>query len=114
MSDLLRVLLAGGGTGGHVYPSLAVVASAQSGPDSMAEFQYVGSANGMERPIVERTGMPYHAVEAGAVRGRSPLAAAIGLARSLRGVSQSRELIRRFRPHVVLATGGFVCVPVVL
>ena len=114
MSDHLRVLLAGGGTGGHVYPSLAVVASARSANESTAEFQYVGSANGLERPIVEKTGMPFYAVEAGAVRGRSPFSAAIGLARTLRGVSQSREIIRRFRPHVVLATGGFVCVPVVL
>lgn len=114
MSDQLRVLLAGGGTGGHVYPSLAVVASARDATDSSAEFRYAGSSNGLERPIVERAGLPFQSVDAGAVRGRSAVAAAVGLVRCLRGVSQSREVIRRFQPHAVLATGGFVCVPVVL
>ncbi len=114
MSQSLRVLLAGGGTGGHVYPSLAVVASSQGVVDEPPDFQYVGSAIGLERPIVEKAGLPFHAVDAGAIRGRSPMAAVVGLARCARGVSQSRGLIRRLRPHAVLATGGFVCVPVVL
>ncbi|MGH2461490.1 MAG: UDP-N-acetylglucosamine--N-acetylmuramyl-(pentapeptide) pyrophosphoryl-undecaprenol N-acetylglucosamine transferase [Chloroflexota bacterium] len=110
----MRVLLAGGGTGGHVYPSLAVVASARELADSAPEFQYAGSSNGLERPIVERAGLPFRTVDAGAVRGRSAVAAGLGLARCLRGISQAREVIRRFQPHVVLATGGFVGVPVVL
>lgn len=110
MSAPWRILLTGGGTGGHVYPALAAAASAGDG----ARFAYVGTATGLEKSIVERTNYAFTAVEAGAVRGRSPLAAARGLLRTARGVAQSRAAMRHFRPDAVLATGGFVCVPVVL
>ena len=112
MSGPLRVLLTGGGTGGHVYPALAVAASAAE--TGTAEFRYVGTAGGMEADIVRAAGLPFTAVQAGAVRGRTPIGAAIGLARTVRGIAEARAVIRRFRPDVVLATGGFVCVPVVL
>lgn len=114
MTTPLRILLAGGGTGGHVYPSLSVAAQANGSGGQAAEFLYVGGTGGLERGIVEKTGMPFEAVAAGAVRGRSPIAGALGLSRSLQGVAQARRIIRRFRPSAVLATGGFVCVPVVL
>jgi len=114
MSGTFRLLLTGGGTGGHVYPSLAVAASAAKAADWTVQCRYVGTADGMERAIVEQAGLPFDAVDAGAVRGRSPMVAFAGLARILRGVPQARRIIRDWRPAVVLATGGFVCVPVVL
>lgn len=110
MSPSLRIMLTGGGTGGHVYPALAAAARADAG----TAFAYVGTATGLEKDIVAGTGYPFTPVEAGAVRGRSPLAAARSLLRTARGVAQSRAAIRHFQPDAVLATGGFVCVPVVL
>jgi UDP-N-acetylglucosamine--N-acetylmuramyl-(pentapeptide) pyrophosphoryl-undecaprenol N-acetylglucosamine transferase len=109
----LRVLLSGGGTGGHVYPALAVVsAAARTGRN--ADFRFVGTSNGLERGIVARTSLPYEAIDAGALRGRSPIAAIASVGHNMLGTSQALALIRRYRPDVILATGGFVCVPVVL
>lgn len=114
MSETLRVLLTGGGTGGHVYPGLAVASRAAEQSQVVAQFRYAGTDDGMERSIVEKAGIPFEAVDAGPVRGRSPAAALAGLVRCLRGIRQARQILKRFQPRVVLATGGFVCVPVVL
>lgn len=115
MSETLRLVLTGGGTGGHVYPALAVTEAARIDPTSPpVEFRYVGSPDGMERGLVEPTGIPYEVVAAGAIRGRSPLTALRGFLRMAQGVSQARALFARYHPHAVLATGGFVGVPVVV
>lgn len=93
-----------------MYPSLAMAARADAG----TEFLYLGTQSGLEAGIVARAGFPFEAVEAGAIRGRSPVAAGRSVLRMLRGVAQARSLMHRFRPEAALATGGFVCVPVVL
>lgn len=110
MNEPLRIVLAGGGTGGHVYPLLAVAEAADPG----TAFQYVGAPGGLEGTIVGKTALPFATVDAGAVRGRSPLPAGRGLLRMVRGVAQARALLDRFDAGAVLATGGFVSVPVVV
>jgi UDP-N-acetylglucosamine--N-acetylmuramyl-(pentapeptide) pyrophosphoryl-undecaprenol N-acetylglucosamine transferase len=109
----LRVMLSGGGTGGHVYPALTVVAAAQAAGRA-AEFEYVGSSTGLESGIVAKTKLPFESIDAGAFRGRSPIAALKSVVHNVRGGVQAIRLLRRFRTDVVLATGGYVCVPVVL
>lgn len=109
-----RILLTGGGTGGHVYPALAAAASGRDGEDEPIDFLYVGTMDGLERGIVEKAGIRFGAIDAGAIRGRSIVSAGAGIARNLRGIVQARRIIREFQPDAVLATGGFVCVPVVL
>jgi UDP-N-acetylglucosamine--N-acetylmuramyl-(pentapeptide) pyrophosphoryl-undecaprenol N-acetylglucosamine transferase len=110
-----RLILTGGGTGGHVYPALATLAAARAGTGENApEVLYVGSRLGLEGDIVRGAAVPFTAIAAGAIRGRSPAAALLGTARNLQGIGQAVGLVRQFRPDAVLATGGFVCVPMVL
>jgi UDP-N-acetylglucosamine--N-acetylmuramyl-(pentapeptide) pyrophosphoryl-undecaprenol N-acetylglucosamine transferase len=109
----LKVLLSGGGTGGHVYPALTVVAAAQSDGRDL-EFRYVGTETGLERGIVEQTSLAYEVIDAGAFRGRSPVAALVSIGHNLRGAAQAFGVIRRYHADAVLATGGYVCVPMVL
>lgn len=105
----IRIAVTGGGTGGHVYPALAVIAA-------LAEPQllYIGTRKGIEANLVQRQGLPFTAIAAGAFRGRSPLRLLLNLGLMKWGFIQSVFALRRFQPHVVLATGGYVCVPVVL
>src|SRR5688500_12627776 len=88
------IFLCGGGTGGHVYPALAVaeaIAAAENGPWPLV---YVGSVGGMEEQIVaSESSLPFRAIPAAAVRGRSPLALARGAATTLAGVRAARRLI---------------------
>jgi UDP-N-acetylglucosamine--N-acetylmuramyl-(pentapeptide) pyrophosphoryl-undecaprenol N-acetylglucosamine transferase len=112
----MKVIFSGGGTGGHVYPALAVAtALAQELGDSEAlDALYVGTASGIEKELVTRAGLPFHAVSAGAIRGRSPWGLVASVVKLTRGVAQARRLIAQFQPNAILTTGGYASVPTAL
>lgn len=106
-----RLLVGGGGTGGHVYPLLAVlevVREAEGAPDVL----YLGRSNSLEQRLAEQHGVPFAAISAGGVRGMAPWRALANLVRVSAGVGAALGEIRRFDPDVVLVTGGYVSVPV--
>jgi len=109
----MKVIFSGGGTGGHVYPALAVAtALAQELGDSEAlDALYIGTAAGIEKELVTRAGLPFRAVAAGAIRGRSPWALAASVVKLARGVPQARAAIAQFQPQAILTTGGYASVP---
>lgn len=110
----LRVMVSGGGTGGHVYPALAVVAALPAVAGRKTEVLYVGSKRGMERDLVQKAGLDFAGIQAGPLRGRSIFETAGNIVRLGIGLIESLALIRRHRPGAILATGGYVCTPVVV
>ena len=112
----MKVIFSGGGTGGHVYPALAVAtALAQElGDSEPLDALYVGTTSGIEKELVARAGLPFRAVAAGAIRGRSPWGLAASLVKLTRGVAQARRAIAQFQPNAILTTGGYASVPVAL
>ncbi len=112
-SGVLRVIIAGGGTGGHIYPALAIAEGIKRRHPE-ADLLYVGTRWGLETEIVPRTGYPFYAIPAaGLKRGLNP-ANLTAVMQAGRGLGVSWSLVRRIRPHVVVGTGGYVCGPVVL
>jgi UDP-N-acetylglucosamine--N-acetylmuramyl-(pentapeptide) pyrophosphoryl-undecaprenol N-acetylglucosamine transferase len=102
----VRVLFAGGGTGGHLYPALAV---AQHLRRTRRDFEciFLGAENGLEREIVPREGFTLHAIPGSGFR-RLGLGGRLRFFWSLaRGLLQAVRLVWRWRPDVVLATGGY-------
>jgi UDP-N-acetylglucosamine--N-acetylmuramyl-(pentapeptide) pyrophosphoryl-undecaprenol N-acetylglucosamine transferase len=75
---------------------------------------FVGEADGMERELVTRAGIPFQAICAGAMHGVGARRALRGAWRTLSGSGQALRILRAFKPHVVFMTGGFVGVPVAL
>lgn len=108
----MTLVLTGGGTGGHVYPNLAVAEALRRRPEAV--LAYVGSARGMERGIVSQAQVPFYAVASAPLLGASPLGLARGLLALAQGMMQAYGLLDRLRASAVLATGGYVSVPVVL
>lgn len=112
----MRLLIAAGGTGGGVYPALAVAEAIQNHrPDIKLDF--VGSVNGFERPLVEQSGVRFdsrHEVRSGQVHGVSLPKRLVSLAMIALGTVQSLRLLRQLRPGALLLTGGFVGLPVAL
>ena len=110
-------LVTGGGSGGHTMPALAT--SRRLRDERGVEVVYVGSHTGIEREAATQAGFPYHAITTGKLRRASnPLGLLTrknlaDVFNVLRGLAQARGLLRRLKPAVVLATGGFVTVPVV-
>jgi UDP-N-acetylglucosamine--N-acetylmuramyl-(pentapeptide) pyrophosphoryl-undecaprenol N-acetylglucosamine transferase len=105
------VVIAGGGTGGHTSPGLAVAGVlAERGVPCI----WIGSRHGIEAERVPARGIPYHAIATGKLRRYWDRQNLRDLALNVpAGVLQARRLLRRLRPGVVLGTGGFVALPVV-
>ena len=111
----MRVLAAGGGTGGHVYPVLAVIdalGSALRQANDSLEVLYVGRKGNIEEELVERAGIPFRSVAAGGLRGLTPWTSLVNCAKLARGLGQSMGVVRSFRPDIVFSTGGYVSAPV--
>ena len=109
----MRVLLAGGGTGGHIYPALAVAEGLKAVyPD--LEFLYVGTKKGLENTIVPQSGLPFTTITVeGLPRKFSPALLKAGF-KAVEGGVEALGIVRRFRPDVVIGTGGYVCGPVIM
>jgi UDP-N-acetylglucosamine--N-acetylmuramyl-(pentapeptide) pyrophosphoryl-undecaprenol N-acetylglucosamine transferase len=109
----MRFVLAGGGTGGHVYPALSVAEYLKrAAPET--ELLYIGTRSGAEQRLVPPSGIPFRSVHAGQVRGKAPWQTAASVVRLGRGVIEARAGIAAFRPDAVFATGGYASVPVLL
>lgn len=120
---IIKILVTGGGTGGHVSPALAVIQTLQEmaqGADWTPCFQYIGSRQGVEQSLVEAAHIPFVGVQSGKLRRASSLRGLLTLKnfadvfRVPVGIGQAVGEVRQFRPDVVLATGGYVSVPPVI
>ena len=114
----MRIWIGGGGTGGHVYPGLAVIEALSARDTAVCEpapeIMYVGSEGGVERELAERAGIRFVAVSSGGLHGMSPWRAALNLAKLIRGWGEAYHLGRRERPAAAFVTGGYASVPVAL
>lgn len=121
----LRILVTGGGTGGHVTPALATVGAIKELAlgESVAwspVFRYIGSKQGVEKKLAEAAQINFQGVETGKLRRAESLRGLFtwkNISDAFRipvGVLQSLWYVARYRPHVVFSTGGFVCVPPVV
>jgi len=109
----MRVIVSGGGTGGHVYPALAIADGLRLRHPT-AEILYVGTRNGLEHDIVPRTGYQFYAISGAGLKRRFTPGNLVTLWRAARGLAEAWVLLSRFKPDVVVGTGGYVCGPVVL
>jgi UDP-N-acetylglucosamine--N-acetylmuramyl-(pentapeptide) pyrophosphoryl-undecaprenol N-acetylglucosamine transferase len=107
---MLRLLVSAGGTGGGVYPALAVVAAL----GARAEVLWVGSEGGMEASLVSRADIDFESIPAAGVHGVGARRLPMNLLRLAQGFRASRRILRRYRPDAILLTGGYVGVPVSL
>jgi len=110
----LNLVLTGGGTGGHIYPALAL-AQAFGGVAEFAplEVLFVGTRDRLEATIVPEAGLPIRFVQAAPLARKVSPALFVGLLRNAAGIVQSARILLRARPDVVIATGGYVAFPVV-
>ncbi len=108
----MRILFCGGGTLGPVTPLLAVAEEIRA-ERTDAELAWIGTRSGPERPFIERTGIPFHAISAGKLRRQLSLRNLIEPFLVIKGFFEARRIIEAFRPDAVVSAGGFVAVPAV-
>ncbi len=107
----MKVILTGGGTGGHLFPALAIAESLRK-RDPRVELLFLGSQRGLEATAVPQADLPFEGLPAMPLPRRfSPRLFRAGIA-DFRAVLAARAALRRFRPDVIFATGGFASAPV--
>ncbi len=109
----VTVVLAGGGTGGHVFPALAL-ADAIHAAAPRAAIRFVGTARGLETRVVRAAGWPLDLVASAPLLGRGLREQLGALTALVRGTAQSLALLRRVRADLVIGVGGYASVPAVL
>ena len=109
----MRVLIAAGGTGGHIYPGIAVAQEIMR-RDANSRVHFVGTARGLETRLVPQAGFDLSLIESAGLKNVSLGARVKGIAILPRSFVSARRLMRQFQPDVVVGAGGYVSGPVVL
>ncbi|MDM0045250.1 undecaprenyldiphospho-muramoylpentapeptide beta-N-acetylglucosaminyltransferase [Variovorax dokdonensis] len=101
-------LVMAGGTGGHIFPGLAVAEALRA---RGWRVHWLGAPTGMEHDLVPARGFPFEPVQFGGVRGKGPLTLALLPLKLLRAFWQSIQVVRRVKPDVVVGLGGYITFP---
>jgi UDP-N-acetylglucosamine--N-acetylmuramyl-(pentapeptide) pyrophosphoryl-undecaprenol N-acetylglucosamine transferase len=109
----MRVLIAAGGTGGHIYPGIAVAQEILR-RDSESVVRFVGTARGLETKLVRHAGFELSFIDISGLKNVSPIARMHGLALLPRGFYSARRVITKVKPDVVVGAGGYVSGPILL
>lgn len=103
----MKIILSGGGTGGHIYPALALAEVIRK-HEPNTEFLYVGSERGVESNIVPATGMPFEKLTVQGFKRSFSLENIKTVSLFLKAVKEAKKIIKDFDPDVVVGTGGYV------
>lgn len=108
----MRVIISAGGTGGHIYPALAIINKIkQNEPNS--EFLYIGTHNRMEKDIVPKYNIPFESIEMYGFNRKKLLKNFKSIACLSKSYKKCKKLIKEFKPDIVIGAGGYVTGPVI-
>ena len=109
----MRLLLAGGGTGGHLFPAVAL-AQLLLKQEATAAVQFVGTEKGLDARLLPKLGLPLRTVAMAGVVGRGWRGKLEMLPRLLKSMAQAKAIFKDFRPDLIIGVGGYASVPVLL
>ena len=107
----MRIVVTGGGTGGHVYPALAIIESIKA-VNPAAQFLYVGTKRGIESRIVPDVGIPFEIVNVEGFNKKISLDTIKNLYLLIKSLFSANKLLKSFKPNMVIGTGGYVSFPI--
>ena len=112
----MKVIISAGGTGGHIYPALAIIDKIKK-EDKNAEFLYIGTTNRMEKDIIPERNIPFYGIEVyGLKRQITPKNIIFNIKavfKYLSSTSKVKKKIKEFNPDIVIGAGGYVTAPVI-
>ncbi|MFI5323328.1 MAG: undecaprenyldiphospho-muramoylpentapeptide beta-N-acetylglucosaminyltransferase [Thermodesulfobacteriota bacterium] len=109
----MKVIIAGGGTGGHIFPAISVAEEILR-RDRANEILFVGTKNGLENELLAKRGYKVEHIRAQGIKGSGMKKGVTALFAAFKGILDSSAIIKRFGPDVVLGVGGYVSGPLVL
>lgn len=108
----MKVILTGGGTGGHIYPAVAIADKLKCKYED-AEILFVGTEKGLESEIVPQSGYPIKFITVSGFDRRNLLNNVETVKNIFKGSKEAKEILKEFKPDFVVGTGGYVCGPLV-
>lgn len=108
----MKYLITGGGTGGHIYPALAI-ANEIKNKEKDAEILYVGTKEGLEAELVPREGFKFKTIRVKGMPRKINKKSFIAAKELFHGLFDAKKIIKEFGPDIVIGTGGYVCGPLV-
>lgn len=107
----MKVLIAGGGTGGHINPGLAIAKYIKQ-KEPQAEITFVGTEKGLETKLVPREGFKLETITVRGFKRKLSVDTVVAVKELIQSFFEAAKLIKRLKPDVVIGTGGYVCGPV--
>lgn len=108
----MRIIISAGGTGGHIYPALSIVNKIKE-KDKNAEILYIGTTNRMEKDIVPKYNIKYHAIKVRGIDRKLSLDNIRTVKYFIMAVKEVKKLMKEFKPDIVIGVGGYVTAPVI-
>jgi UDP-N-acetylglucosamine--N-acetylmuramyl-(pentapeptide) pyrophosphoryl-undecaprenol N-acetylglucosamine transferase len=108
----LRIIVSGGGTGGHIYPAMALIKRLKE-RDMIEDVLYVGTENGLESKIVTREGIDFKTIKISGFKRKLTFENVKVMNMFFSSIGKSKKIIREFNPDIVVGTGGYVSSAVV-
>jgi len=102
----MRIVIAGGGTGGHLFPGIAIAEEIR-GRDGAPEVIFVGTEHGIEASVVPKEGYPIRFLRAEGLVGKSPLAKVRGAVKTVFSICDSYRMLKALRPDAIIGVGGY-------
>ena len=109
----MKFLVTGGGTGGHIYPALAIARKIKKEYKD-AQIIYVGTEKGMESELVPKEGFEFKTIRVRGFRRKLSIDTVKSVKELVLGLNDARKIVKEFSPDIVIGTGGYVCGPIVL
>lgn len=108
----MKVIISAGGTGGHIYPALAIINKIKE-CDANSEFLYIGTHNRMEKDIVPKYGIPFVGIEMYGFNRRNLFKNFKTLSCLIKSKKTLKKTIKEFNPDIVIGVGGYITYPVI-
>jgi UDP-N-acetylglucosamine--N-acetylmuramyl-(pentapeptide) pyrophosphoryl-undecaprenol N-acetylglucosamine transferase len=109
----MRIIMSGGGTGGHIYPAITIIRELQRKVKS-CEVLFIGTRQGLEADIIPKEGINIQFIDICGFERKFSFKNIQTILKTMGSVWQSQKIIRKFKPDIVIGTGGYVCGPVLL
>ncbi|SFA71475.1 MULTISPECIES: undecaprenyldiphospho-muramoylpentapeptide beta-N-acetylglucosaminyltransferase [unclassified Bacillus (in: firmicutes)] len=106
-----KIVFTGGGSAGHVTPNMAIMNELDK---NKWDIQYIGSKNGIEKELIEKLNVPYHAISSGKLRRYMSFENIKDIFKVAKGCFEARSIIKKIKPDLIFSKGGFVSVPVIV
>ena len=109
----MRVVIAAAGTGGHINPGIAIANKIKQ-EDNNSQVIFVGTDRGLENDLVPRAGYELKTIQAYGIKRKLTIQNIKALYKSITAISHAKKILREFKAEVVIGTGGYICMPVIL